>query len=169
MRRAVSLTAPAYLASAASTADLVLRLLPPHLQQQPVHASIGMALQAWQAAVGTSTAAPTGGQAKLQRAWDEPCCARLAADLLEGAVDDQARARLRASRQTTSGAWLKALSLAQWGCVWRTRQSEWRWVSVSASPSAGPTRARAEPRSMRWGHTGSPARKARAGTPGTDC
>ena len=111
VRSAVSLAAPAYLASAASTANLVLRLLPPHLQQQPVHASIGMALQAWQAAVGTSTAAPTGEQAKLQRAWDEPCCARLAADLLEGAAGDQARA----SRQTTSGAWLKALPLATLG------------------------------------------------------
>ena len=74
-----------------------------------------MALQAWQAAAGTSTAALTGGQAKLQRSWDEPCCARLAADLLEGAADDQARARLRASRQTTSGAWLKALPLATLG------------------------------------------------------
>ena len=82
VRSAVSLAAPAYLASAASTADLVLRLLPPH-QRQSVDASVDAALQAWQTAVPQTTTPPAGAQARLQRAWDEPCCAGLAAALME--------------------------------------------------------------------------------------
>ena len=114
VRSAVSLAAPAYLASAASTADLVLRVLPPHLHQS-TDASIDVALLAWQAAVASSTTRPLGPRAKVQRAWDEPCCAKVASTLLEGAMDDHARARLRASQQATSGAWLKALPLATVG------------------------------------------------------
>jgi hypothetical protein len=114
VRSAVSLAAPAYLASAASTADLVLRLLPPH-QRQSVDASVHAALQAWQTAVPQMTTPPPGAQARLQRAWDEPCCAKITAALMEAASDEQTRARLGASQQATSGAWLRALPLATVG------------------------------------------------------
>ena len=114
VRSAVSLAAPAYLASAASTADLVLRLLPSH-RHQSSDASVDIARFAWQAAVAPLTTPPIGPRTMVQRAWDEPCCASIASTLLENATDDQARARLRASQQATSGAWLKALPLASVG------------------------------------------------------
>ena len=115
MRSAISLASSAYLASAASTADRVNTLLPARLHQLPLDASVKSALLAWQAAVGPSVTPPMSAHAARQRAWDEPCCRRLAADLLEAAADDQARARLQASQQSTSGAWLEALPIASVG------------------------------------------------------
>ena len=115
VRSAVSLASSAYLASAASTADRVNTLLPARLHQLPLDASVKSALLAWQSAVGPSVTPPISAHAARQRAWDEPCCRRLAADLLEAAADDQARARLQASQQSTSGAWLEALPIASVG------------------------------------------------------
>jgi hypothetical protein len=115
VRSAVSLASSAYLASAASTADRINTLLPERLQQLPPDAAIKAALQIWQSAVDPSTTLPVAAHAARQHAWDEPCCRRTAASLLETAVDDQARARLQASQQTTSGAWLEALPIASVG------------------------------------------------------
>ena len=114
VRSAVSLAAPAYLASAAKTADLVLHLLPPNMKQA-MDASIDVAFQAWQGAVAETAVVPTGVKSGIQRSWDDPCCAMTALILLEEAPDDQSKARLRASQQATSGAWLKALPLPSVG------------------------------------------------------
>ena len=89
--------------STACTTAVVLRFNPAHQQQHPVRASIDLALQTWQGAVAPSTTVPIGGQGK--RAWKEPCCVKIAADLLETGTDNLAQAVMRV--QTTSGAWLR--------------------------------------------------------------
>ena len=58
-----------------------------------------------------ATQPPSAELAKLQRAWDDSCCSKVAVALLEGAADERDRARLRASQQEFSGAWLQALPL----------------------------------------------------------
>jgi len=113
--RSAALLAPsAYLASAASTLDKVISLLPIRLHAI-ADPSASVALRLWQAAAGTSITPPAAELSKLQRAWDEPCCRRIATALLDDASDSYDLARLRASQQETSGAWLHALPLSSVG------------------------------------------------------
>ena len=114
VRSAVSLAAPAYLASAAGTLDRVLSILPSRLHTS-VDPTVAVAQESWQSVVGTSTHPPTVDNAKRQQAWDEPCCRKVAGDLLERASDDYTRARLLANQQETSGAWLEALPITSVG------------------------------------------------------
>ena len=87
VRSAVSLAAPAYLASAAGALDRLISILPARL-----HASVdpaeAVALDSWRSAVDASTNPPTADYAKRQHAWDEPCCRKVAMDLLDGATDE---------------------------------------------------------------------------------
>ena len=64
---------------------------------------------------GTSTHPPTVDNAKRQQAWDEPCCRKVAGELLERTSDDYTRARLLPNQQETSGAWLEALPITSVG------------------------------------------------------
>jgi hypothetical protein len=114
VRSAVLLAPSAYLASAAGTLDRVISLLPSHLHAI-TDPSVAAALQSWQAAAGASVVPPIGELCKLQRAWDEPSCRKISAALLDGAIDSYDLARLRASQQETSGAWLQALPLSSVG------------------------------------------------------
>jgi len=114
VRSAVSLAAPAYLASAAGTLDRVLSILPSRLHTS-VDPAVAVAKESWQSIVGTTTHPPTVDNAKRQQAWDEPCCRKVAGDLLERASDDYTRARLLANQQETSGAWLEALPITSVG------------------------------------------------------
>ena len=106
----------AYLASAAGTADLVRTILPVRLHQvddifKPA------ALLAWCAAVAPTVSVSINHSATVQRSWDEPCCEKIATDLLDSAVDDISRARIRASVSPISGVWLQALPIGARG--WR--------------------------------------------------
>ena len=114
VRSAVSLASSAYLASAAGTLDLVIRLLPSRLHQT-IDSSADVALQSWQSAVDPNARPPTIYRARRQRAWDEMCCCWTASTLLDTAADDFTKARLRASQYATSGAWLEALPISSVG------------------------------------------------------
>src|SRR5271163_4227970 len=94
VRSAVSLASSAYLASAAGSSDLIIRLLPPHLHQLPPDASVTIALQSWRASVDASATPPEATLVGRQRAWDEPCCRKVALAVLEGALDERSRARI---------------------------------------------------------------------------
>ncbi len=114
VRSAVMLAPSAYLASAASTATLVQKLLPPFLHHI-TDRSTPNALAAWKSAVEPSTLPPVDAAATRQRSWDDPCCQRSSTLLLNSAVDDTDKARLRASLTATSGAWLQALPISSVG------------------------------------------------------
>ena len=72
VRSAVMLAPSAYLASAASTATLVLKLLPSFLHPIADRSTPNI-LAAWQSAVEPATLAPVDMAATRQRAWDDPC------------------------------------------------------------------------------------------------
>ena len=93
VRSAVMLAPSAYLASAASTVTLVLKLLPSFLHPIADRSTPNI-LAAWQSAVAPATLAPVDMAATRQRAWDDPFCQRSSSLLLCSAVDDSERARL---------------------------------------------------------------------------
>ena len=128
----------AYLASAASTATLVLKLLPSFLHHISDRSSPN-ALAPWQSAVEPAALAPVDLAATRQHSFDDPCCQHSSTLLLDSAVEDRERARLRASLTATSGAWLQALPIASvWACGWMMTSSGWRWVCVTALTCARP-------------------------------
>ena len=113
--RSAALLAPsAYLAPAAGTMNLVQKLLPPYLLGI-TDRSLPIALDTWQAAVDSSITPPTDTASSQLRAWDDPCCKKVADQLLSTATDDVERARILASLCTTSGAWLQALPISSVG------------------------------------------------------
>ena len=116
--RGVVLLAPsAYLASAASTAELTSTLLPARLRDVD-DSGIAIATSAWlrQATCPTTpSVTPALPTSTAQRAWDDPCCKVQADILLEAAVDPVSRARLLASRSPGSGDWLEALPISSIG------------------------------------------------------
>ena len=105
-----------YLASAASTATLVLKLLPSCLHQISDR-STPNALAAWQSAVEPTTLAPVDLAATRQRSWEDLCCQRQSTLLLNSAVDDREKARLRARSWPADVGWLgyRALPIASVG------------------------------------------------------
>ena len=72
-------------------------------------------LAAWQSAVEPATLAPVDLAATRQRSWDDPCCQQQSTLLLNSAVNDREKARLRASLTAMSGAWLQALPISSVG------------------------------------------------------
>ena len=104
--RSVTMLAPsAYLASAAGTSSLTSTLLPtsflsvtcPH--QDEAH-------RLWKSSSGSSDP-PTGRSMSIQKAWDRPVVGAFASSLISGA-DSINKARLLATQQKESGAWLSA-------------------------------------------------------------
>ena len=116
--RSVVLLAPsAYLASAASTAELASSLLPARLRDV-VDSGIAPATSAWlQQASDPLTSTPTAlvPVSSAQRVWDDQCCEVQADKLLHAVVDQVTRARLLAARSPYSGDWLEALPLSSIG------------------------------------------------------
>ena len=111
---AVMLAPSAYLASAANTTTLVLKLLPPFLHLIPDR-STPNALAAWQSAVEPTTLSLADEAATRQLSWDDPCCQRASTLLLNSAMENRERSHLRASLTATSGAWLQALPISSVG------------------------------------------------------
>ena len=111
--RSVVLLAPsAYLASAASTAELTSSLLPAHLRDIE-DSGTAIALSTWMKQA--SSPAPLTPLSKAQRNWDDVCCKVQAESLLNGTTDFVERARLIASCSSGSGDWLNTLPLASVG------------------------------------------------------
>lgn len=109
VRSVVSLAPSAYLASAASTAELKSTLLPPHLRDVE-DSGVAIALSAWKRQ--SSSPPPSTPSSLTQRNWDDPCCKMEAETLLNRTSDFINRARLVASCSPGSGDWLNALPLA---------------------------------------------------------
>jgi len=113
--RSVTLLAPsAFLASAASTAELTSSLLPQRVRDIE-YSSIAVAAAAWTTMASTPTSTPSLPASTIQRAWDNPCCQVQADKLLDAASDQVDRARLLASRSAGSGDWLETLPIASVG------------------------------------------------------
>ena len=112
IRSAVDLAPSAYLASVASTRQLVLRILPSRLQivDMPFESE---ALSCW--SIGHDFPAPVDTDAHLQKAWDRCTVESLASNLLENAPDAPSRAHLLAASAPESEAWLNALPLSSLG------------------------------------------------------
>ena len=65
--------------------------------------------------MGPDATPPDSSVSSLQKLWDIPCCQWTAANLLSRAQDVTDKARLLASAEVTSGAWLLAIPLAALG------------------------------------------------------
>jgi len=113
IRSTVALAPSAFLASATRALNLISVLLPS--LQLVTDPSLAVALSSWQLQVGPTTPEPSGALRMIQKAWDTPCCETKAQLLLDSAPDETTKARLLASREPTSGAWLKALPLSPIG------------------------------------------------------
>lgn len=116
--RGVAMLAPsAYLASAASTAELASSLLPQRFRVVK-DSNVPVAMAAWTAQASSAsppTSTRTAPTLTIQRAWDDPCCRVQADQLLDAATDQTERARLLASRSAGSGDWLDTLPIASVG------------------------------------------------------
>ena len=117
IRSVVSLAPSAYMASAASTAELTSSLLPTRLRDV-VDSGMATAMSAWitlASRPSTPSSAVFPPASSAQRAWDDPCCEVMADRLLDTATDHVVRARLLAARSPCSGDWLNALPLSSAG------------------------------------------------------
>ena len=117
IRSVVSLAPSAYMASAASTAELTSSLLPTRLRDV-VDSGMATAMSAWitlASRPSTPSSAVFPPASSAQRAWDDPCCEVMADRLLDAATDHVVRARLLAARSPCSGDWLNALPLSSAG------------------------------------------------------
>jgi len=109
--RSVAFLAPsAYLASAESTTELTLALLPTRLHET-IDSEIASAMSSWVKNASTPTTTPVPPSSSSQRAWDDLCCRAQAEKLLNKTSDAVERARLLASCSTGAGDWLDALPL----------------------------------------------------------
>ena len=113
MRSVTTLAPSAFLASAAGTSSIALALLPPTFPFAPCPHK-AEALRLWGSSSG-SIDQPTGSSASVQKAWDRPVVRALASNLLSSATDSITRARLLASQQKESGAWLSAPPISTLG------------------------------------------------------
>jgi hypothetical protein len=114
--RSVDLLAPsAYLASAASTAELTSALLPARLREVG-DGGIAVALSTWKRLASCPTCpSPSTPTSALQKSWDDLCCKVQTDALLNFTSDFVEHARLVASCSPGSGDWLNALPLASAG------------------------------------------------------
>ena len=108
----------------------------PHLR--PVHSKHSCCLAVRRGAC--NLLAPVDLAATRQRSWDDPCCQRQSTLLLNAAVNDREKARLRTSLTATSGAWLRSrCRYHRSACGWTTTSSGWLWVCTSRRQSVRAT------------------------------
>ena len=113
--RSAALLAPsAYLASAAGASALISTILPLRLLST-VDESGKVALAAWRLQADPTMSPPDATQCVRQKAWDNPCCSQVATTLLNNVSDSAERARLLASAEDKSGAWLMLLPISSIG------------------------------------------------------
>ena len=143
VRSAVMLAPSAYLASAASTATLVLKLLPSCLHHISDR-STPNTLAAWQSAVEPAALAPVDLAATRQRSWDGPMLPASVDTAAELSGERPRESSTRASLTATSGAWLQALPISSVGLrMDDDASSGWLWVCVLAPICANHTCAHA--------------------------
>jgi hypothetical protein len=112
--RSVTMLVPsAFLASAAGTSSITLALIPPTCSTEPCPLK-AEAIRLWKASSGSSDT-PTGAATGTQKAWDRPVAGAFASNLLSNATDSIGKARLLASQQKESGAWLSAPPISALG------------------------------------------------------
>ena len=116
IRSAVLLAPSAFLASAAGCESLSLAILPGRFSS--VNALLSQeALSHWQSSVPSDTVdPPTGISATSQKAWDQPVIEGSFSTLLTNTTaSPRGKARLLASQQKESGAWLSAPPVSSLG------------------------------------------------------
>ena len=112
IRSDVEVAPSAFLASALSSSELVNAILPPSLKS--FSSPLVIEAQSYWSA-GHDHQAPEGAVACKQKAWDGLRAASTAERLLEGAENDEERARLLSVSTNESGAWLRALPMTALG------------------------------------------------------
>ena len=112
IRSAVEVASSAFLASAHSSSELVNAILPTSFRSLPAP-FMDEALSCWSR--GHDLPPPEGTAACKQRSWDGVRAAFVADRLLEGAANDEERARLLSVSTKESGAWLRALPVSGMG------------------------------------------------------
>ena len=114
VRGAVMLAPSAYLASAASTTQLVSRLTEKCalLSEDPY---VAKALASWSAGVRPTATPPLDSSAVRQRSWDDTRCDYIADMVSQQANSPAEKARLLAIRAPGAGSWLKAMPLTAVG------------------------------------------------------
>ena len=114
LRSAVQLAPSAFLASAAASVELMVKILPVSFCATVCEADL--ALSHWYGLFPDGSPAPPSGEdAKFQRAWDSPCVVSSFEHLLSDVSDETTKARLLSVSTPESGAWLHALPVANLG------------------------------------------------------
>ena len=111
IRSVAALASSAFLASAASTNELQLRIL--DRTSITEDRSKALALDSW--ILNTNEAHPIGAAAHKQKNWDRVGIEKIKDSLLSSCFSDQDRARILASRAKHSGDWLNALPISACG------------------------------------------------------
>ena len=109
--KATSIASSAYISSKLSCAELEASLLPDHLPLSPSPGNLDHAFSNWKACSNTD-ALPSFTR---QRDWSVAVFQNIQQSLLSSSVDAQDEARLLASAQKESGAWLEALPVPSLG------------------------------------------------------
>jgi hypothetical protein len=114
IRRVSSLAPSAFLASAAGTRDLQVKILP--RLQASSDSAVNQVLALWSVRFNpASVTCPVGATAGIQREWDKPCVAADICTLLSSLPDRRDQARLLAVSAPHSGDWLHALPISTCG------------------------------------------------------
>ena len=111
IRKSTDIALPSYISSALSASSLVEALLSSVSDLAPFE--VPAAVELWKAR-GPELVEPEGESGFRQRAWDRPHIALIQKGLLDSA-DQFARARLLASSQPESGAWVSAIPVPSLG------------------------------------------------------
>ena len=109
--KATSITSSAYISSKLSCVELEASLLPDNLPLPPSPGDLDHAFTNWKACSNTN-ALPSSTR---QRGWSLAVFQNTQQSLLSSTVDAQDEARLLASAQKESGAWLEALPVPSLG------------------------------------------------------
>ena len=113
IRSAVMLAPSAYLASAAGSTSVSHTILPARFLSITDH-SRDEALQVWSTLMPNSVEPPSGSRASQQKSWDSPIVQGCFSTLITRA-EPRAKARLLASQQKESGAWISAAPISALG------------------------------------------------------
>ena len=109
--KATSIASSAYISSKLSCVELEASLLPDHLPLSPSPGNLDHAFSNWKACSNTDVL-PSSTR---QRDWSVAVFQNIQQSLLNSSVDAQDEARLLASAQKESGAWLEALPVPSLG------------------------------------------------------
>ena len=113
--KATSIASSAYISSKLSCVELEASLLPDHLPLSPSPGNLDHAFSNWKACSNTDALPSSLPSSTRQRDWSVAVFQNIQQLLLSSSVDAQDEARLLASAQKESGAWLEALPVPSLG------------------------------------------------------